>query len=87
MYDVVANATDIDTVSDYILENYENPDDQSLSVKQDRRSWSTDIYNQYNGTTPIEPVNPQPPSPFSPIPKERESAHMPLWMMLRNRRC
>ena len=87
MYDVVANATDINTVSDYILVNYENPDDKSYSVKQTRRSYSTDIYNQYSGTTPVEPVNPQPPSPYSPIPKSKDEAKMPLWMMLRNRRC
>lgn len=94
MYDVVANATDIDTVSDYILANFENPEVQTLQVKQDRRSWSTDIYNEYSGTTPIEPVNPQPPSPSSPIPDYTRNTKMyemdkkmPLWMMLRNRRC
>lgn len=89
MYDIVANATNIDTVSDYILVHYENPSDQSLAVKEKRRDYSTQIYNQYAGTTPIEPINPRPPSPFSPIPdaKRSDDAKMPLWMMLRNRRC
>jgi hypothetical protein len=89
MYDIVVNATNINTVSDYILVHYENPSDQSLAVKEKRRDYSTQIYNQYAGTTPVEPVNPRPPSPFSPIPdaKRSDDAKMPLWMMLRNRRC
>lgn len=93
MYDVVANATDIDTVADYILIHYENPKDKTEAVKKDRRQWSTEIYNQYTGTTPIEPVNPQPPSPDSPIPRPVSNSKlmygkskMPLWMMLRNKR-
>ena len=95
MFNVVTTATDVDTVSDYILVNYENPRDQSTSVKEKRRSYANQIYTQYNGTTPVEPVNPQPPSTdSSPIPVVITTSKaiymenkMPLWMMLRNRRC
>ena len=45
------------------------------------------IYNQYSGTTPIEPPHPVPPSPYSPIPKAPDLSGMPLWMMLKRRRC
>lgn len=86
MMNKVINATDINEITDYILQHYENPKDQSYDVKKTRRGYATSIYNEYSGTTPIEPVNPQPPSPDSPIPPQASSG-MPLWMMLRQIRC
>lgn len=86
MYDLVATSTDINAVSDYILVHYENPEDKSLEVKKLRRGYSVDIYNEYNGTTPIEPPDPQPPSPDTPIPRDYSKNGMPLWMMLQKRR-
>lgn len=86
MDSVVRNATDYNTVSDYILIHYENPADKSLAVKKKRRSYAEDIYNQYSGTTPVEPPTPQPPSPDTPIPTQISKQGMPLWMMLMRRR-
>lgn len=86
MYNIVATSNDLNQVSDYILRYYENPQDQSYEVKQLRRSYGTDIYNRYNGTTPIEPPHPEPPSPDTPIPSDLSSKGMPLWMMVQKRR-
>lgn len=91
----IMNATNIDTITDYILANYENPKDQSTAVKKKRRGYATDIYDTYHGTTPVEPAHPQPPSPVSPVPVDPNSAKgqnnrtdkMPLWMMLKGRFC
>lgn len=94
MWNEIATATDIDAITDYLLATFENPADQSAAVKEKRRGYATDIYNEYAGTTPIEPVNPQPPSPISPIPKDPNSSKaiyredkMPLWMMLKRWNC
>lgn len=91
MWDIVANATDINTVADYILLNYENPKDKSVTVKKVRRGYAVDIYNEYSGSVPIEPVDPEPPSTDNtPIPWSEEvyrsENKMPLWMMLIRRK-
>lgn len=88
-YNAVTQATDLDTVSDYLMLNFENPQDKSIEAKKVRRSYSSDIYDEYNGTVPVEPVNPQPPSTdYSPIPREPIllKKSMPLWMMIKNKR-
>ena len=97
MDSVVRNATDINTVSNYILFNYENPDNKSLAVQEKRQGYCSDIYDNYVGTTPVEPSNPQPPStdrsPINPSDSTSDTAsvgnrikkNMPLWMMLRDR--
>lgn len=56
------NATSIRAASDVVLAQFENPADQSESVKQTRAQFGTNIYNEYSGT----PIDPDPPSPDPP---------------------
>lgn len=53
------NATSIRAASDVVLAQFENPADQSESVKQLRAQYGTNIYNEYSGS----PIDPDPPSP------------------------
>ena len=97
MDNLIRTSTDIDYITDYILAVFENPKDQSEGVKKVRRKYSSQIYQQYTGTTPVEPPHPQPPStdrsPITPSDSISNTASvgnrmrekMPLWMMLRNK--
>lgn len=59
------NATSIRAASDVVLAQFENPADQSESVKQTRATYGTNIYNEYSGT-PIDPDPPDPDPPYYP---------------------
>lgn len=63
---VLQNATDIRTASDYVLANFENPQDQSEAVKVERAQNGTDFYNHYAGQPPTPPT-PQPDVPIGGI--------------------
>lgn len=86
VWNALVNAQTVKQASDYVLHNFEKPEDQSSTVEDTREGYSNDIYNQYAGTTPIEPVNPQPPSPGPPNPEPQEplkaviKEKMPIWM-------
>ena len=52
-YDMVMNGTNLRTVSDYILANFENPQDQSTEMKIHRYKLAAAILNDYGGHTPV----------------------------------
>lgn len=52
-YDAVLNATDLTSVTNYILANYENPADQSDATKLHRYNLASAIMTDYGGSTPI----------------------------------
>lgn len=52
-YDMVMNGTNLRTVSDYILANFENPQDQSTETKIHRYKLAAAILNDYGGHTPV----------------------------------
>ena len=52
-YDMVLNGTNLRTVSDYILANFENPKDQSTEMKLHRYRLAAAILNDYGGHTPV----------------------------------
>lgn len=52
--DVLINATDIRTASDYVLHNYEGPADQGTPVEELRADYGEQIYKLYAGSTPTE---------------------------------
>lgn len=87
VWNALVNATNIQAASDIVLTQFEKPTDQSQAVKDIRAGYGTDIYNQYNGTTPIEPPTPQPPSPGPPNPDPQPPLELPykrnkvpIWM-------
>ena len=53
-YDMIINANEqnMDSVTDYILANFENPDDQSESMKRHRRILARAILQDYGGIVP-----------------------------------
>lgn len=54
---VLSSSNDINICSDTVLEDYENPDDQSEAVHRTRRQYSVDAYNEYAGGTLSISVN------------------------------
>lgn len=66
--DVMRNATSVRQCSDYVLANFENPEDQSEAVKVYRASLGQEMYDHYSGQPPVPPV---PPTPFNPISRKR----------------
>lgn len=80
------NATSISTASNYVLFNYEGPLDKSADVQDTRANFAQQIYDRYEGTTPVEPLTPQPPHVDPPEPEPQdpiklaEQKHMPIWM-------
>lgn len=73
--DVLLNAKDIRTPSNYVLHNYEQPADQSEAVEILRCELAQSIYNKYHGSTPT------PPTPPTPTPTRNKK--MPLWFYLK----
>lgn len=61
------NAADLRAASDYVLFNFENPDDKSEAVQLERYNYSKNIYDKYAGKAP------------EPIVKSKSK----LWMYLR----
>lgn len=80
------NATDLLTASNYVLHNYEQPQDQGAEAEDTRYNYADQIYQQYHGTTPVEPVNPQPSPDDPPEPQPQPPIRpilphrMPIWM-------
>ena len=52
--EVLRNAVDIKTASDYVLHHYEKPQDQSADAENTRADYSQQVYNLMHGTVPIE---------------------------------
>lgn len=52
VYNVLKNASDIRSASDYVLHNYEQPADQSTEVEEERARFAQDFYNRFSGSTP-----------------------------------
>lgn len=67
VWSTMVNATDIKTVSDKVLHDFENPREQGTSVENYRYSLSLALYNEYGHGIPPEPppVPPEPPAPTS----------------------
>lgn len=57
---VLRSATNIRTASDYVLVHFENPADQSESVKRARAAMGQNLYDAYHGTSPDPPTPPTP---------------------------
>ena len=57
VYNVLCNATSIDQASDYVLQYYEAPLSWATQIYT-RRSYSTQVYNDFSGGPP--PANPLP---------------------------
>ena len=80
------NATDIQSASNYVLFNYEGPKDKSADVQDTRANYAQQIFDRYEGTTPVEPINPQPSHVDPPQPEPQEpiilayQKGMPIWM-------
>lgn len=51
-YNAIMNATNLRSVSDYILQHFENPQDQSEAAKVHRYNLSLAILNDYGGYIP-----------------------------------
>lgn len=80
VWNVLTTSSDLNYATDYVLRYYENPKKQTLKVKQQRRHYAEQIFNEYTNQ-PVEPVpDPQPPSPDSPIPYVIQQSIMPVWM-------
>ena len=62
LYDMIKNAVNIRTVSDYILHDFENPADQSTSVEELRESLGMEVYEAFSGSSET-PDNPDEPIP------------------------
>lgn len=75
---VLQNAIGILSASNYVLFNYEGPEDKSTDVQDTRANYAQQIYDQYAGTTPVEPPQPQP-SPVNPPQPEPQNPIIPLW--------
>lgn len=66
--DVLRQAVDIPTASNYVLHNYESPADQSADVESLRAEYSIEIYEKFTGSLP------------DPGPGSKKK--MPLWFYL-----
>lgn len=75
---VLQNATDIRTVSDYVITHYEQPADQSESAKIYRAELGLNVFDTYGEGKRPDP-DPTPPTPPTPRPPS-ESRKMPLWL-------
>lgn len=62
--DVLQNATNLRTASDYVLRHFEAPADQSEAIQIHRATIGQYIYENYSGGTP--PTPPDPPTPPAP---------------------
>lgn len=71
VWNAIVNATNIKSVSDLVLTQFEKPDDQSEKVKTYRASLGTAIYNEYAHGIP-----PTPPEPPEPEPPESDYSHL-----------
>lgn len=69
--DYLRTATSVRGASDYVLHNYEQPDDQSEAEEVERYQLSQQIYDKYHGTEPVPESNIRP---------------IPIWMYSRKRR-
>lgn len=67
VWQAMVNATDIKTVSDKVLHEYENPREQGQTVENYRYNLSVALYNEYaHGAPPVPPTPPpEPPEPAS----------------------
>lgn len=70
--EILLNATEIRTPSNYVLHNYEQPADQSETVEILRANLGQTIYDKYHGVTPPPPT---------PTPTKKKK--MPLWFYLK----
>lgn len=77
--EVLMTATEVDSASNYVLHNYEQPYDQSEAVEKYRAQLGREIYEKYAGGSPGPPDPPDPPDPPGPKPKRNG---MPLWFYL-----
>lgn len=50
---ILQNSNDLRAASDYVLHNYEQPEDQSEQAEQLRWQYALFFYNQYSGRAPI----------------------------------
>lgn len=50
-WNALINATDIRTASDFVLHNFEQPEDQSEKVELERYTWAQGFYNRFSGST------------------------------------
>ena len=75
LFTELQNATSIRTVSDRILHDFENPDDQSEAVEVVRYNLGVEVYNAFSGSTPIDPETPSTPS------GNRKNTQMSLLLM------
>lgn len=66
---ILKTSTDLRAASDYVLHNYEQPEDQSEEVEMTRYQYALQFYQEYGGDSPI-------------IVTYRK---MPLWMYLKRR--
>lgn len=53
--DVLLNASDFRSASDYVLHNYEKPQDQGIGAQETRADYSEQIYNKMHGILPPAP--------------------------------
>lgn len=74
VWTALVTATDLHTASDIVLVDFENPADQSQTVKDYRASLGQAIYDQYSG----QPIPPTPPPPSPPTTLE-----IPIWMLFK----
>lgn len=75
VWNALINATSIRTASDVVLVIYENPADQSESVKIQRAQLGNAIYERQHGEPPPTPPTPDPPSPTY--------TGLPVWLLLK----
>lgn len=52
--EVLRNAVDIKTASDYVLHHYEKPADQSAAAENTRADYSQQVYDLMHGSAPVE---------------------------------
>lgn len=78
---VLKNATDIRTASDYVIFHYEQPADQSTSAQVLRYNNGVSVYDTYGEGKRPEPSPDPPPTPPSPRPPTT-ARKMPLWFYL-----
>lgn len=68
--DYLMTATSIRGASDYVLHNYEQPEDQGEAEELERYQLSQEIYDKYHGSEPTP---------------ETETRNIPIWMYCRRR--
>lgn len=75
VWSAIVNATDLKTVSDIVLHQFENPAKQDAVVENYRYSLSISIYDEYS--TGVIPLPPLPPAP-DPEPENDYSHIIPI---------